>query len=247
MFRPIIAAFAFLTLVGAPSVQAQQLFLRLGDMVGSSTNTDHKGWISVTGSTLELVAPVRGIRQAPPVLQVVRSSDAATPMLAKAAATGGNLGMATLEWVGRVQGSTAPKTLYSISLTEVTITQWEQSADSNGLQEVLSLEFRLLRMEVPIVKPENEPPASSSTTVEPATAVALTDVMGRGEWAPGGFFKLYWPGLTGHAYQILSSPTVNGDFTLLQEISTPATGEASLELPGANPAHFFRILQVEKP
>jgi hypothetical protein len=80
-----------------------------------------------------------------------------------ATATGTNLGTATLEWIGRAEGSTAPKTLYSISLTEVPITNWEQSTDSKGPQEVLSLAFRLLRMQVPIVKPENEPPASSST------------------------------------------------------------------------------------
>ncbi len=247
MFRPIIAAFAFLTFVDTPSIQAHQLFLRLGDMGGSSTNTDHRGWIPITGSALGLVAPVRGVPQPSPVLQLTRPSDAATPKLAVATATGANLGTATLEWIGRVDGSTAPKTLYSISLTEVTITEWGQSTDSKGPQEVLSLGFRLLRMQVPIVKPENEPPASSSTTVEPATAVALTDVMGRGEWAPGGAFKLYWPGLTGYVYQILSSPSVDGDFTLLHEISTPATGEASVELPSANPTHFFRILQVEKP
>jgi type VI protein secretion system component Hcp len=247
MFRLIIATFVFLTFVGASSIQAQKLLLRLGDTGGSSTNTDHKGWIPITGSSLGLVAPVRGVRQPSPLLHLSRPSDAATPKLAVATATGTNLGTATLEWIGRAEGSTAPKTLYSISLTEVTITNWEQSTDSKGPQEVLSLAFRLLRMQVPIVKPENEPPASSSTTVEPATAVALTDVMGRGEWAPGGTFKLYWPGLTGHVYQILSSPTVDGDFSLLQEISTPATGEASVELPRANPTHFFRILQVEKP
>lgn len=247
MSRPIIAAFALLALVGAPAAQAQQLVLRLGDIAGSSTNKDHKGRIPITASALGLVAPVRGVRQAPPLLELSRRSDAATPMLAQAAATGENLGKATLEWIGKIEGSTASKTLYSISLTEVTVTRWGQNVSSDGPWEDFALGFRLLTMQVPIVKPENEPPASSSTTVEPSTAVALTDVMGRGEWAPGGAFKLYWPGLTGHVYQILSSPTVNGDFTLLREISTPSTGEASVELPGANPTHFFRILQVEGP
>jgi type VI secretion system Hcp family effector len=247
MSRPIIAAFALLALVGAPSIQAQQLVLRLGDIQGSSKIRGHEGWIPLNSSALKLKAPKRGTIQTPLPLELTRRSDSVSPALAEAAATGKKLGEAKVEWVGTAPGTTNQATLYTITLKEAVLESWSQSVSSDGAQENLSLRFRLLSVTIPVAKSDSLPATSSSTTLEPATAVALTDVMGRGEWVPGGAFKLYWPGLTGHVYQILSSPTLNGDFSLLREVSTPATGEASVELPGANPTHFFRILQVEGP
>lgn len=247
MPRKLIAACAVLAVVGAQCSHAQEILLKLGDIQGSSRMRDHEGWIPLTSSTLRFTAPKRGGGLTPPSLNLTRLIDAASPALAQAAARGKGLGEARIEWIATAPGTTNRVPLYTIALKEAVLESWSQSVSSDGAQENLSLRFRLISVTIPVAQSAGVPATSSSTTLEPAAAVALTDVVALGEWAPGGTFKVRWPATAGRAYQILSSPSLIGDFTLLREVSAPSTGEASVELPGANPTHFFRILQVEGP
>ncbi len=247
MPRNLISACAVLAIVGAQSAFGQELVLKLGDLKGSSRLKDHEEWIPLGSSSLVLLPQRRGDSTQSHSLALSRRSDALTPILAQAAATGMKLGAATIEWIATTSQITTPTVLYSVSVTEAEVDSWSQTAAATGAYEELSLRFRLLTVKVPIIKSAGAPATSSSTTIEPRAAVALTDVTARGEWAPGSPFRIRWPATAGYSYQVLSSTNVTGDFTQLSEVTVPASGEAFVELPGANPTQFFRILQIEKP
>ncbi len=227
------------------SSYAQKLLLKLSNYSGTSTIEDHQEWIQLTSTSFGVTPPARG-GSSSPEFSVVRRSDASSPKIAQATATGDSLGTATVHWV-ILPSQAKPVVLYSVSLTNVVATSWHQTADPEGLVEHLTLKFGKLTIEVPILNAGGIPTGASSATIQPGVAALAPQLVARGEWTLPGNYRLWWPATAGQTYRILSSPTLAGTYSLVRQVSPAETGEVSVDIASPTPQQFFRILQVDAP
>lgn len=141
---------------GSSNLQAAA-YLKLGDIKGEATDSEHKEWIIIESMSFEArrdVDPTTGLPGAAKLLKfgVVKEIDKSTPLLLGGLITGGSYTNVVIEFTKPV-GSTGEQPYLRYELKDVLISSYSSSGDAGGSAEgdvvpvdAISLNFREIKV-----------------------------------------------------------------------------------------------------
>lgn len=225
-----------------PGALGADLFVKFEKAPGDSKDAKHPKWIEAKDYSvaMQVVAQNRTVQvmtSASVRLPVGRTS----PLLMFLLATGESPGKTEFEWIGKTPTG-EPGLLYRAEYSGVQLRSVSVSGDGEGASEEVTFQYRTLTFVVPLFKEGTPDPGAASVTVDPGAAVLLSGVLVKGERAADGNVTLKWAAEAGRKYRILSGQSVDGDFSVVQEVTAAATSELGLTLPPTGDGQFFRVL-----
>ena len=219
-------------------------FLQLDGVYGPKRVDKYSGWLSVSRFSLQ-----GAVGKTTPVLTILRTPDAASPVLAVRCADGVKSVSATLE-------STLTNTLgngffLQIRMTNaMLITVADSSASlALGIEERIQLGCSGLQWTYTQLQPRKPggvatPAVRSVGGSSPASGVTADPpaLQSSGSLVRPGVIALRWNGIPGRTYRLTGATSLEGPFQFIRTLEPTATaGDTNLELPVSGSMQFFRV------
>jgi type VI secretion system secreted protein Hcp len=246
---PPLRAFGTLALLlSALSTQAAfDAFLKIEGVPGESSDTHHASWIQVESLHFGLSAPSALAPTQVSPLTLSKRIDKASPLLAKACATGQHFAKVKLELV-----RTGPQRtrFYHITLEDVLVSGL--SAAGAGADDSLPETIQLLAARWSWSYTEFELDGrrlqdhgfhwdqmqnAGNGSVTPALSASGTQ-------ASDGQMILSFSAKPGVSYRILGGTDLNGVFSELQRLESVEGGDTVVTLPAVGPTRFFLVEEL---
>jgi len=246
---PPIRAFGTLALLlSALSTQAAfDAYLKIEGVPGESTDTHHGSWIQVESLHFGLsAASALSPSQISP-LTLSKRIDKASPLLAKACATGQHIPQVKLELVRPGPQRTR---FYQITLEDVLVSSL--SASGAGADDSLPETVQLIAARWSWSYTEFELDGRRlqdhgsywdllQNTGDGSVTPALSAT---GTQASDGQMSLSFPAKPGVSYRILGGTDLNGVFSELQRLESIEGGDTVVTLPADGPTRFFLVEEL---
>jgi type VI secretion system secreted protein Hcp len=246
--QPIRAVGTLALLVSALSTHAAfDAFLKIEGVPGESTDASHAGWIRVDSLQFGLTggSALAPTQLAPLTLR--KRIDKASPLLAKACATGQHIAQAKLELI-----RTTPKRtrFYQITLEDVLVTSASSFGvtDDNSLPETIQLAAGQWSWAYTEFELDGRPIQDLESYWDVLRGVgdgSVTPALSAsGTQTAAGELTLSFPAKPGVAYRILGAADLTGDLVEVQRLEPGDGGETSITLPAVGPSRFFVVEEL---
>ena len=244
----IYALMVGLWAAGAGSAGAQ-IFLRLDGMTGSSSDTNHPGWLdvfSVSGpavsnpGTNSNTANFQDFCFAKPV-------ESSSPTLLLQCAAGTAIPTGTIDFVSSTY-STAR--FFRVNLTNISLTSIIQQSDGGSLTETMCLLPQSYSWNYTKFRTNNGLPATyfSGNWDIPGKAGGYGTnspiSMSTGIRTAGSSVTLQWVSTAGRDYQIYAVNSLSKPFQLITQLTATTTGNTNYVYNSSAPAMFYVVEEV---
>ena len=243
-------------------VAAQGIFLQAGtNFPGTSLDPDHKEWIDVVSVSHGIRRVARqagnGTRAYPNVVELVKRTDAASPLLLQSGTGGMALPVVVLEFVGPNPDPVRRTRFHRIALSNVVVvdvrTDIAVRGNANETLEKVRLEYTSGAWTYTEVDATGEPLRDRTMAWNflreegGFSSERLQEFRVSGSFQPGGRLGVRWQAESGRRYQILRplSWIDSAQFQVVAEIAEGAAGERIFEVPASQELDLFLVREVE--
>ena len=216
-------------------------YLLLPGLPGESSDASHRNWI--VAQSFEFGVEKFGAG-GPDFsdLSIVKSVDTSSPLLAQQCALGTYIPNASLQVVSNTN------LVYQIRLDNVYVRSVNTSGATGDATPAESATLRFSKITWTYTQYDNtgENPTNTSASWDQLfgkTPIILT--VSGAQNVGSGTMDITWAVRSGATYNILGSPQVNGNYTLIRTITTTNLGPMTVTMPTAGNTFFFRIQEVQ--
>jgi type VI secretion system secreted protein Hcp len=251
--RLIALAFAALGCLGMlPATSHGQMFLKIPDVEGESTDSRHPNEIEVLTSSWGVTnSKLLATNLASPLhdLTLTKWTDKATPRLMEAVCKGS---VFTNAWLSFTRPGTTLE-YYRLEMTKVRATSLAQSgsASADRVTERLGLRFATLKMDYVLFRPDGSPSgrlgwywddeagAGGIYTNAPARTAPFVATL----TFPAGSLEatITWPAVPGKSYRVSFTGDLREPFVPFNTYPAGGAQSLSITVPATKAIEFFRI------
>ena len=238
----LVAGVIWLAVLPGSGWAALDYYLSLPGLPGTSSNFDHPDWTSVLNFHFGVSHPPGSSDPAFTSLSLDKYVDANSPLLAQLCASNGYLPRATLQVIRAVTLQAYQIKLDNVWVTSLTATNDPASGD---ILEMVGLRFGKITW----TYTQYEANGINSTDITTAYDLLFGKVpmllTVTGVQNPGsGTMDVTWNARSGAIYNLLGSPQVDGNFTLIGTLTATNLGPATVTLPAMGDMYFYRLQEV---
>jgi type VI secretion system secreted protein Hcp len=244
-----IGCLAILLAAAPATVAAFDAFLKIDDIPGESIDDAHRQWIDLLSFNTGIAGPASTAATRLTPLRLVKRLDKASPLLARACATGKPLGQVKLELVRSLPRRTR---FYQITLDQVLVTRLETSGavgePTPDTTETLELTAAQLSWTYTEFDSRGEPIQDLVNAWDILRNEGSSDIIpamrASGVQTTDGQIRLTFPAKPGVAYRVLGGSDLWSDFVEVHRLQPGDGGETTLHLPTSTPRAFFIVEEL---
>jgi type VI secretion system secreted protein Hcp len=244
----ICAVFVGLWVAGAGVTNAQ-IFLRLDGASGSTSDTNHAGWLDISSESGPAVSN-SGMSNNTASFQdfcLIKCVDSNSPSLLLQCAAATAIPTGTIDFVSSAY-STAR--FFRVNLTNIYISSISHDASGSSPNEIICFSAQSYSWNYTKFATSNGLPAaylSGNWDIPNKTGVYSTTnlvSMSTGIRAAGGTVILQWVSTAGRDYRIYAVSSLTKPFQLVTQLTAVSTGNTNYTYNISGPARFYVVEEV---